>query len=251
MYNHRLYKFKQTYMGEWDSSKVWEITVGSQLSGSISDIKVLAYNTIPAETGKLASSMADLFSDSTPYAVGDVVAYQNRLYKFNTAHAAGAWVGTDADLVTVEDIIADSVEGLVDSSVIAPTFNTSTPYEAGDYVIYNDTFYKFTVDHAAGAWTGSDVTAVSVADEINALKSTESTVESKVETLTNNFADDFDTTESYKVGDVVMKDGVMYKFNTAHAAGAWTGTDVDEIQATDLEPEPLTSDQIAALEALL
>ena len=39
----------------------------------------------------------------------------------------------------------------------------------------------------------------------------------------------FDTTTAYEVGDCVIKDAVMYRFNTAHPAGAWVGTDADEI----------------------
>lgn len=38
-----------------------------------------------------------------------------------------------------------------------PTFSESTAYSAGDVVNYNGKLYKFTADHAAGAWTGNDV----------------------------------------------------------------------------------------------
>ena len=38
-----------------------------------------------------------------------------------------------------------------------PTFSESTAYSAGDVVNYNGKLYKFTADHAAGAWTGTDV----------------------------------------------------------------------------------------------
>lgn len=38
-----------------------------------------------------------------------------------------------------------------------PTFSASTAYSAGDVVNYNGKLYKFTADHAAGAWTGTDV----------------------------------------------------------------------------------------------
>lgn len=58
-------------------------------------------NRITANT----DSMADVFSESESYAAGDVVVYGDSLYKFNTAHAAGAWDGTDADLTTLESLI--------------------------------------------------------------------------------------------------------------------------------------------------
>lgn len=38
-----------------------------------------------------------------------------------------------------------------------PTFSESTDYSAGDVVNYNGKLYKFTADHAAGAWIGTDV----------------------------------------------------------------------------------------------
>ena len=38
--------------------------------------------------------------------------------------------------------------------------------------------------------------------------------------------DDFDATESYSIGDTVVYHNVVYRFVSAHAAGAWTGSDV-------------------------
>ena len=38
-----------------------------------------------------------------------------------------------------------------------PTFSASTAYSAGDVVNYQGKLYQFTSDHAAGAWTGTDV----------------------------------------------------------------------------------------------
>lgn len=41
--------------------------------------------------------------------------------------------------------------------------------------------------------------------------------------------EEFSATEAYAVGDLVLKDGKLYKFKAAHAAGAWSASDVDEI----------------------
>lgn len=38
-----------------------------------------------------------------------------------------------------------------------PVFSESTAYSAGDVVNYQGKLYQFTADHAAGAWTGTDV----------------------------------------------------------------------------------------------
>lgn len=52
----------------------------------------------------------------------------------------------------------------------APTFSSSTAYSAGDYVMYNGTQYRFTANHAAGAWTGSDAVAEPISPVVADLK---------------------------------------------------------------------------------
>ena len=51
----------------------------------------------------------------------------------------------------------------------------------------------------------------------------------------------FDATKAYAIGDCVIKDAVLYRFTVAHAAGAWTGTDAEEIvvgkELTDLKAD--------------
>lgn len=56
-------------------------------------------------------------------------------------------------------------------AAIAPTFSSSTAYAAGTYAWYSGTLYRFTVDHAAGSWTGSDAVAVVIGAELATLKS--------------------------------------------------------------------------------
>lgn len=52
----------------------------------------------------------------------------------------------------------------------APEFSSSTPYSAGDYVLYQGTLYRFTADHAAGAWVGTDATVEKIAPVVSDLK---------------------------------------------------------------------------------
>lgn len=49
--------------------------------------------------------------------------------------------------------------------IVAPEFDSTATYAAGDYVIYAGYLYKFNSSHS-GAWTGSDATAVLVVDEM-------------------------------------------------------------------------------------
>lgn len=70
-------------------------------------------------------------------------------------------------------------------------------------------------------------------------------------------SDEFDTTTAYAVGDIVLYDGSLYKFKTAHAAGAWNSAEVDKktvaelIKEVDVEVASLTTAQVNALIALL
>ena len=47
------------------------------------------------------SSIADAFDSTKNYARGDMVIYSGQLYIFKSAHSAGAWIGTDAEAVSV------------------------------------------------------------------------------------------------------------------------------------------------------
>ena len=51
----------------------------------------------------------------------------------------------------------------------------------------------------------------------------------------------FDATKAYTAGDCVIKDAVLYRFTVAHAAGAWIGTDAEEVtvgkELTDLKAD--------------
>lgn len=52
--------------------------------------------------------IAGTFNTATAYETGDVVIYEDGLYKFNTDHAAGAWNPAEVDAVNVVDLIQAS-----------------------------------------------------------------------------------------------------------------------------------------------
>lgn len=53
---------------------------------------------------------------------------------------------------------------------LAPAFSESAAYTTGDYVIKDGKLYKFTADHAAGAWTGTDAAEAQLAGDVSDLK---------------------------------------------------------------------------------
>lgn len=67
---------------------------------------------------------------------------------------------------TVYDIQDSNAQGS-----IASAFSASTAYAAGDYVWYSGTLYRFTADHAAGAWTGADAEEAEIGADVADLKS--------------------------------------------------------------------------------
>lgn len=60
---------------------------------------------------------------------------------------------------------------ILDESIIAEDFDSTTVYAVGEYVFNGNTLYRFTSAHSAGAWNSSEVTAVAVCDELTSLKS--------------------------------------------------------------------------------
>ena len=54
-------------------------------------------------SGDIAQFIAHTFDPGVDYTAGKYVWYNGELYRFNTAHSAGAWTGTDASQYTATD----------------------------------------------------------------------------------------------------------------------------------------------------
>ena len=69
----------------------------------------------------------------------------------------------------------------------AGTFSSSVAYTAGQYVTYTDgKFYRFTADHAAGAWNSAHVVAVTVGGELVGKEAEISELKSAIDQYTAN-----------------------------------------------------------------
>ena len=53
--------------------------------------------------GNVGSTDYPVFSASGIYAIGDVVRYNNRLYRFTAPHQAGSWTGADVELTSINE----------------------------------------------------------------------------------------------------------------------------------------------------
>ena len=52
---------------------------------------------------------------------------------------------------------------------LASTFSSATAYQAGNYVWYDGSLYRFKTYHAAGTWSADDVTACVIGDDLSAV----------------------------------------------------------------------------------
>ena len=78
----------------------------------------------------------------------------------------------DETVYTIIDSVAGTVKKYPIGSLIcsiAPIFDTTAAYVAGKYCNYNGQLYRFDEAHAAGSWTGSDATAVTLSEFLEAI----------------------------------------------------------------------------------
>ena len=76
-----------------------------------------------------------------------------------------------SDAVSAINEVNDALGNKTDDDAIAPEFDNTVAYSAGNLVYHDGTLYKFDSDHAAGAWDASEVSPTTVAAEFNQLKS--------------------------------------------------------------------------------
>lgn len=87
----------------------------------------------------------------------------------------GSAVDPGTIIPSVQDLIDDIADAVATIppaysellATIAPTFSASTAYSGGSYVWYDSVLYRFTANHAAGAWTGTDAVSVVIGGELN------------------------------------------------------------------------------------
>ena len=115
------------------------------------------------------ATIAPVFDATASYTVGDLVYYENAIYRCTTDHT-GAWAAADFAATSVETEILRAAAVKADESDIAPAFDATATYEAGDLVYYNGTIYRCTNDHT-GDWDATDFSATTIAGELNGLNS--------------------------------------------------------------------------------
>ena len=151
--------------------------------------------------GRVGLVLKGDWSNATTYVKLDVVAYDGNSWVAKRSNTnvtpnttnSDDWqlISNNADLVsTVQGYKNDAAASATDAAESAASaqsysadaltneataFSTSVAYTAGQYVIYDNGshkyLYRFTSDHAAGAWVGTDAVQVTFGKEVTSLKS--------------------------------------------------------------------------------
>ena len=201
---------KHMYLGDVEANRVGvNVTDGGEavaLSGTCSGTAILCNGGTVALTGVISGNQAYIDMPAAVYTVeGPVEIYLAVTTSGVTTtllHGHGNAVRTDSGIVIDPGTIIPSVAALIsdiDDAVasipadysdllgtIAPDFSSSTAYTAGQYVWYSGTLYRFTSDHTAGSWTGTDAIAAEIGEDVADLKGAISGNQVEVELLSEN-----------------------------------------------------------------
>ena len=107
---------------------------GSYWSSQIVTISVLSDDS-SVNASNIGASDYILFSTSSNYSIGDIVRYDGKLYKFTTEHAAGAWIGTDVELASINSILTSKLTELESDFNLLPI--EKIILQDGKYLISN------------------------------------------------------------------------------------------------------------------
>ena len=184
------------------------------------DIKTLADATYPAN-----AAIASAYSSSATYAVGDFCLKGGLLYKCNTAIGTGGETWTAAHW-TATNVVTEMGGGDTFSyDIISAEYSSSSEYSVGDYCLKDGTLYKCNTAIGSGgeAWNSAHWTATNVVTEMGGGDIFSYDI----------IGSEYDSSTSYIPGNYCLKDGTLYKCNTATGSSGetwdsthWTATNV-------------------------
>ena len=156
---------------------------GGTVSGTVINSRG---QTVPITTGEISGNLITVTLEEAALAVPGIIGVYVKLTSGQQiATVLGAMftamptetnqaIDPGTIILSVTQLITD-IQTAVDSippeytellASVAPTFSASTAYTAGSYVWQGGSLYRFTADHAAGSWTGTDTVQVSLADDL-------------------------------------------------------------------------------------
>jgi len=156
---------------------------GGTVSGTVINSRG---QTVPITTGEISGNLVTVTLEEAALAIPGIIGVYVKLTSgqqiATVLSAKFSAESTETDqtidpgtiISSVSQLITD-IQTAVDSippeytellAAVAPTFSASTAYTAGSYVWQGGNLYRFTADHAAGLWTGTDAVQVSLAGDL-------------------------------------------------------------------------------------
>ena len=146
--------------------------------------------TVAVTGGSISDNVCSIALPSAAYYVPGVVSIVVKLTTSGVITTIAAVVAnvyqSSTDTIVDPGTIIPSIQTLISSietavasipadysslwTSLAPAFNSSANYVAGQYVTYNGGLYRFTTAHS-GTWSSSDVVAVNIGGDLSDLKS--------------------------------------------------------------------------------
>jgi len=228
---------------------------GSTEFGSITHSSQNFFNNTdtPASTGKrlvrelnLARTQnmltPNVYSASATYAVGDVVIYQNQLYRCTTAiGTAEAWDSTHWELTNVVELAKEKGANIVEiSNTGTQTEEMAAKIQDADGILYSGSVYWKRSGVAGGTMTFVSVSTnkqlgiiYNTILEFNSSTRIMYGISANITVLPQEkIVSDFDATKSYSPGDIVLYNTYVYRCITAHT-GAWSSSDFTRVILSD------------------
>lgn len=227
IYNGALYRCIVYHpAGEWDPGHFSRANVDNVMGTKISQLEALRFAD--------KTSICNEFDANQAYYVDDLVIHDGLIWRCATAHQ-GLWSSNDfVPNATVNEVLrskvdSDEMSGKADKSSIAAVFSTSESYDVGRLVLYYGKIYRCTTAHT-GTWNSGHF-AVATVDDVLKTKITASDVADNASR--SDIAPEFSTTTEYIAGELVYKEGALYKCIRGHEAGSWDAGDFSAADVND------------------
>ena len=157
--------------------------------GSVSANVIRSDGATISVIGSISGSNASVILPQDAYLIPGAITIIIKITDADIVTTIGAFIAyvyqSSTDTIIDPGTIIPSVETLIEAieeavasipadysslwESLAPTFSTSVPYTAGQYVTYNGTLYKFVIDHNSGAWDQSQVASADIGSNLSAL----------------------------------------------------------------------------------
>jgi len=218
------------------NARVLDFDGNETLAGKLT-IGVAPANSMDVTTkGIVDGYIADAYSSSLTYNVGDYVIYNNILYVCSTAiTVAEAWNSAHWTATKVTEMSGGGGGGgSADLSIVAPTYNSASTYSTYDYCIYNDNLYRCIAVSTTGSFTPADWTQVTIGGDLNSLRSDISTNATNIANTISLLAPSYNGSNTYNVGDIVIYSSGLYRCNSANTTGVWDSSKWTAITVSEM-----------------